>query len=320
MPSFRTVNYALRPHKNIERKLIAELLLGLSRRFDIADYRYIGLGSMWFSDFIILHRLTGIKDMISIEGAAGYGDRARFNAPFRVKVIDGDSTYVLEKVLRLPERRSIIWLDYDSGLEGAFFRDAELLCSELPSGSIVLFTLNTHPDRLRASDATGELREGEAALRELAGDLVPIHLPPEALSWNGFARLAAEIGFQHLARMGRRAAREEQFHPLLHFRYNDGAPMITIGGMIAHPQDSAELEACELQNRFDFVTGEEPFKISVPNLTLKEKAVIDQYLPADEPITSAVLAEVLGFRLPEAEVRGYERFYRQYPLFGEFSG
>ena len=43
--SFESINYMLRPNKNVERKLIARSLLRIGQRFPIRDYRYVGFGS-----------------------------------------------------------------------------------------------------------------------------------------------------------------------------------------------------------------------------------------------------------------------------------
>ncbi len=82
-PSFKTINYSIRPNKNVERKLIIEFLSALEQKFHISNYRYIGFGSMWFTDFILMHKALQINDMISIEESKSNEKRAEFNKPFR---------------------------------------------------------------------------------------------------------------------------------------------------------------------------------------------------------------------------------------------
>ena len=55
-----SINYELRPNKNVERKLFMEMFRRLEKRLNIQDdYRYIGLGGLWFSDFSMIHRMLG---------------------------------------------------------------------------------------------------------------------------------------------------------------------------------------------------------------------------------------------------------------------
>ena len=56
MPSFDAINYATRPNKNVERKLIFSSLRELDRSFDLSNHKYIGLGSVWFVDFVLAHK------------------------------------------------------------------------------------------------------------------------------------------------------------------------------------------------------------------------------------------------------------------------
>ena len=110
MNSYEKINYALRPNKNVERKLILECFNTLKAKFNIEAYRYIGLGSVWFSDFILFHKFANLKKMISIEISSK--NRFDFNSPFScVKVKLGKTTQVLPT---LPYRDpTICWLDYD---------------------------------------------------------------------------------------------------------------------------------------------------------------------------------------------------------------
>lgn len=45
MHSFEAINYALRPNKNVERKMILELLQALRTAFSLGSHQYVGFGS-----------------------------------------------------------------------------------------------------------------------------------------------------------------------------------------------------------------------------------------------------------------------------------
>jgi hypothetical protein len=315
MASFEEINYSIRPNKNVERKLIFEALQGLKPNFDIEKYRYVGLGSVWFVDFVLAHKLLFIDDLISIE-KPHYERRVNFNKPYRcIRVEPGDTTQVLPE-LKLKEKRTIIWLDYDSGLEGPMLGDLDIVCEQVQSGSIVLVTSNAHRNILFAKDEGGSELSKEASLRRFAGDLVPTSLPTEAFQKGNFPKLLASMLFDHLMRATRKTGRKERFIPMFSFFYKDNAPMITVGGMIANEQDAAALEGCDLSKKFDYMAGETQRTINVPPLTIKEKIALDRLLPSLEAPTEVEISD-LGFTLKQQQVADYHRFYKHYPTYGE---
>jgi len=82
MPSFDAINYSLRPSKSIQRQIVFSGVRMLQANLDLERLAYIGFGSIWFTDFVLAHKLLGIDDMWSIEcHDVGYR-RALFNAPY----------------------------------------------------------------------------------------------------------------------------------------------------------------------------------------------------------------------------------------------
>ena len=55
----RAINYVMRPAKNIERKMMGEVLARLSAIAPLSKYRYVGLGSEFFKDFVLYHQMLG---------------------------------------------------------------------------------------------------------------------------------------------------------------------------------------------------------------------------------------------------------------------
>ena len=54
--SFDKVNYSLRPAKQVERKVLVELLHQVSTAmpgYDVRNYTYVGFGSVYYTDFIL---------------------------------------------------------------------------------------------------------------------------------------------------------------------------------------------------------------------------------------------------------------------------
>ena len=109
--SYREIDYRIRPAKQAERIMMAESFKRL-RFANTESYQYVGLGSVYFSDFMLMHRALGTTKMVSIEKAVH--DKARFeaNLPFGcIEMLWGDTASELPKVDF--SLRSIVWLDYD---------------------------------------------------------------------------------------------------------------------------------------------------------------------------------------------------------------
>ncbi len=98
MASFESVNYTIRPNKNIERKLVFEALRVLRSSIPLNGYRYVGLGSLWFVDFILAHRYLSINNMVCIEYETE-AERVEFNRPYDcIEVLRGNTTDVLPTI------------------------------------------------------------------------------------------------------------------------------------------------------------------------------------------------------------------------------
>ena len=319
-PSFEKINYSVRPNKNVQRKLIVEILQRLGARYPISEYRYIGMGSMWFTDFALFHRALGIKDMISIERDAV--DRALFNAPFGcITVEEGETTSVLPD-LSLSEKPTLLWLDYDSGIEGPVLEDSRLASADLASMSILVLTVDASRTTLKETrDPNGEKLTREEALRFYCGELAPARLPKGAFSIQGYPRLLSRILTANVDHVLRKAGRTERYTKLFDFTYSDGTPMVTVGGMIASEGDRLLLRRCNLRNLSYLPEKDgivDQFKIDVPHLTPKEKMALDQILPSESHPSMETLATKVGFKLKPEHLRSYGRFYRHYPVFGEY--
>src|SRR4051812_40176503 len=88
--SYERVNYLLRPSKQVERKLFVETLHRLcTAGYQIANYTYLGMGSVYFADFLLFHKYLYIDRMVCAERTAPR--RMRFNLPFKFVQLRLDS-------------------------------------------------------------------------------------------------------------------------------------------------------------------------------------------------------------------------------------
>jgi len=312
--SFEAINYSLRPNKNVERKLIARILHAISKspRFDWREYRYLGLGSMWFVDFIMMHKSIGIGDLVTIEKEHSRARRVAFNVPFScVQVKIGMSTSVIRE---LPwDKRTIAWLDYDDQLRSYMFDDLNEIVVKSTSGDIIMVSVNAEASQLTVLE-NGVAVDPMLVLRGLVNQT---YIPVDAekrLSRNQFPTLVGDIMFNFLKSSVLSTTRDLDFFPLFNFAYADGAKMVTYGGMIVDKSDEKIMKELALQSSFEFVAQHGQFDIQVPHLTLKEKLEMDKRMPC----SSAPKPEELPFELKPTEIEAYMKFYRDYPMFSEF--
>src|ERR1017187_1505316 len=114
--SFKQFDYSLRPSKQVERKLMIEVLLKLSTAgYDISEYGYWGFGSPYYVDYVMFHKYLFIEKMVCVEWGA-IERRMRFNKPFKfIKLKLGPWNKHIRSI-RLTEKL-LVWLDYDRSLD-----------------------------------------------------------------------------------------------------------------------------------------------------------------------------------------------------------
>lgn len=315
--SLHRINYAVRPNKNVQRKLIIETLRNLKPEFGIRNYVYIGLGGMWFIDFILMHKHLDIYNMVSIEWEEN-AKRAEFNKPYAcISVEAGETTLVLPE-LKLAENRSIIWLDYNDSIDGPVIDDTRIICNNAMSGSIVLVTLNSNFSRLKKiRDPNNKLLNNEDTFRYYTKDLAPTKIPNKIFQKQNYPKFLASFIFNIVGHFIFKSGRGERFYPLFNYYYNDGSPMITVGGMIGNESDKTRLEKFREKNTLNYLGDEKnQRKITVPQLTPKEKIELDRLLPSNNPLKLNKLKKK-GIELKDEELKSYWQFYRYYPIFGE---
>lgn len=314
--SFERLNYSLRPNKNVERKLMAELLSALDADagFKLATYRYVGLSSVYFADAVLFHKRLGISDIVSIEKETSRKKRLEFNRPFScVRVEPGATKDVLPRLEWT--KPQVVWLDYDGGLALDQFSDFETLVAKLNSGDFIFISVNAEVAQLKGVTQDGEELPQQAALRQQVPDDA---IPPDVekrLTGVAFPALVGEIWDAYARSKVLGAGRGLRFFPLLNLTYADGARMVTYGGVLVNDEARIRLEALALNQRFDYVAQGPQFELAVPQLTHKEKQELDRLLPK----AKAPAAKDLPFELKDSEIEAYWKYYLHYPTYAEFA-
>ena len=307
--SYREIDYRIRPGKYVERMMMVEAFRRL-RFASVESYQYVGLGSVYFSDFMLIHRALGIQKMVSIERAVQDRDRFVGNIPFStVEMLWGDTATELAKVdLSL---RSIVWLDYDGRLSSSMLSDIANVVTRVTGGSVLAVTVQCKFDRV-----IGE-HGADASVQELVDTLgagrVAHDLKTTDIEGQGTGRLFRRIILEEINRAlsARNAVlhRTHQFEArqVFNFRYEDGVPMMTLAVVIVDAGQRGLLDLCSF-DALDFVrTGEEHFKIAIPKLTPREIKALEAQMPNDDPSKLSLGA------IPPRDAGQYTKLYRFFP-------
>lgn len=311
--SFEKINYSLRPAKNIERKMICELLQRLDRFHPIRRYRYLGFGSVYFSDFALFHRRLGISDMTSLERVASAGERVRFNRPYRcIEIVLQDSNAFLPTYDW--SKPGAAWLDYDSTLTASVLADVETAMLKAASGSFVAVTVNADQSAL-GDEGTVDAPNWVPAIEANVGpNLITPGTPDAKLRQWGLAELFWRIldeGSSRAidARNGPLATEDKVYRKqIMHLRYRDSSRMVTVAWVLHSERDRPRIEACDLTGLEYYSGGADAFEIDVPRLTFRELRFLEAELPKSPESAR------LKF-LPKEQVEMYERVYRFFPSF-----
>ena len=311
-PSFDKFNYTLRPSKQVERKLIVELLHKLSIEipdYDFGSYTYLGLGSVYYTDFVLFHKYLYIDRMICAE-SENIPKRMTFNRPY--DFIDLHMQPVSDVIPKLErDIRHLVWLDYDTGISEEQLWDIGGAIRVLAPGSFILITVDGEPripDDLEESEMSRDERKEVAVsrLEETFGSLFPEPLRVRDFTPHAFPEVLATIIGNQL-REAAKGRDNLEFAQLVNFRYKDGAQMVSLGGLVDCPERITSVRSSRVMDLTFVNEGATPLAISVPPLTAREKLWLDQQ-PED--------AE-LAFEVEESMVRSFRQYRRYYPSYHE---
>ena len=318
MPSFDVINYSLRPAKSIQQQLVFDGIRRLGQELGFDDTPYIGLSSVWFTDFILAHKVLGIRQMISIEREEIALARARFNRPFRtVTVEEGEAGEVLQRLYGEPDLRDrpwIVWLDYDGALDERMLDDLRSIIEDAPSNTIMLTTFNAHEGSYArlANDGVQERRE---QLAELFGAAFPDDVPQKGLKGGRLVNLLADLTLEKFAEYANGSGRTGGFQQAFRMVYADGAPMVTVGGILPSRGNRTVIRGVVENADWHCILDE---AIEAPPLTTLEALALQAQHPRDAPLTRAEV-QSLGFDLREDQLRTFARYYRQYPSYARIA-
>lgn len=313
--SFRKIDYSLRPAKHAERRMFVEIIRRLAVFQPVEDYRYIGFGSVWFSDFILFHKALGIRNMLSIEGSQGARERIEANKPFQISVEYENSSVVLPRIGW--EQRSVVWLDYDDPLNNTMLEDVATVAGHAVSGTLLAVSVQcmkapqyAEAERQRATD-----ENAISAIDRFRNDFGNHRVPHDATDgdltgwpYGNVARkmIRSEID-SRLSMRNLAAENKLRFEHICDIEYQDDAKMATIVGIIVSELEMERFESCRFGN-IDFIAEfDRSVRIEMPKLTIRELRKLEQLLPGGDPLEVG--------HIPMSEATKFRRMYRYFPNF-----
>ena len=183
------INYTLRPAKHVERKMLCETFARLSALDNLRNFRYIGMGSAYFTDFCLFHKAIGLTKLLSIESEdEGYQKkRILFNIPYScIEVKFGLSYDVLPKLPKSKwQNKCIVWLDYVEKLKDKMLGDIDIVIFNLKPGSIFLLTVNIEREDQIKEDLQGlKITDQEYRIKMLEENVGKDNVPLRAYDMN----------------------------------------------------------------------------------------------------------------------------------------
>jgi hypothetical protein len=295
------ISYARRPAKHVQRRMVVDALRRMRAFSELPEYQYVGFGGMEFVDFELVHRELGISNMVSIELDSAHAARYRFNVPFAtVRLFFDRASAVLPGLLDEPVLR-VVWLDYECSLNLEVLQDLGTALRRLIPGSALVISVNAQSP----SPATTRLKQFTA---NVGADRVPSGATDATLARWGWAQASYDVltadAEAETARRGDGCAFEQVFH----FRYADGARMLTWGGVLVGPANRPAFAAADFPSLDQVRTpGDPPYEIMPPLLTMREALHLNAQLPNAAP------DELHAQGISADDLRSYTDLYRWYP-------
>lgn len=312
-PSFKGVNYSIRPSKTIQRALVFLGLRSLQEHVNWTKASYVGMGSIWFTDFVLAHKTLGLNRMVSIEGHEIGFRRAVFNKPYRFVRMKNGLTYdviptLFENEVRFPVNPAIIWLDYDEAVDEQKLDEIRYVVENATDDSVLLVTFNC-----KDSKYGNTVFERQERIQELFGNFTPQKIKGGRVSGLNLGKTLGELTEKVMTSTSLKIRKTNDCVPAFRIVYQDSATMVTVGAIFPRASKRAAVKKTVSAKSW---TGRPENPVVAPHLTSKEASILQANLPIRGNLTREAVQN-LGFDLEEEQIAAFSAFYRYYPTFAQ---
>jgi hypothetical protein len=323
--SFYKINYYLRTRKQIERKIIIEILNSLP---GIRNFHYLGMGSITYYDFILFHKYLQIANMTSLD-AAKTVKRFAFNKPYDfITFINANSTEFLEEYDF--SANQLIWLDYDSQFYDfstgvkyqPIFDDISLIIANANPQTVVIVTISSKSQYSRIKGRALFMSEFSGNLPHTLSD-TQLVIEKDKFT-DKYKYMVQHIIIRHIE--DKQKFSSIKFRKLFSFSYEDGAEMYTLGGIIDEESRISDVEKLFPGNDFINADIDHITIIDVPILTYKEKLYLDSRIfelktgvqdKTDDEIYSGLMQSLMFEMESPNALKSYIKYCRYFPQYYE---
>ncbi|WP_309087249.1 O-methyltransferase [Domibacillus sp.] len=318
--SATTLPYNLRTNKAVDRSIFMEFLMKMNAYKPIEQYTYIGFGATHMEDFKLVHSLFGISDLISIEMDSSIFQRQKFNKPINCIQLNNctSGTFIDEYDF---DNNCIIWLDYVVPRQlSEQIREFQSLIKKCGAYDLIKISVNANPDALGnfengvSRQITFEKRLEK--LKSRIGQFLDESVSPEDMTKDRLPGVLAKALLNAANDINRRS--HLQFYPVSSFAYTDvNHQMLTLSGILLE-KDSEFLSKIELEKwPYYYGTDRKIHKINLPDLTFKERLIIDSLLPCQDTEEITTQLDYKGITSFEQDLMNYIQYYRHFPSFSK---
>jgi len=317
-PSYEKINYMLRPRKQIERKILIELfqkLQNYNKKINLVEYHYIGLGSVYYYDFILFHKFLNINKMISLD-KENTKKRFEFNKPY--DFIEFRNVSTTDFLLNYNFKdKLLIWLDYDSMLydikddakNDSILNDIEEITKKSKVNDFFILTIDVtcpeNPEQKQNFLNCFDIYISSKFKKEKF--IYPLH----------YHCVIQDILLNYIEE--HQKFQDVKFRKLFSFNYKDSAYMYTLGGIY---DESDKFQKSFSNETFVTINKEKIINIDVPILTYREKLYLDSEISKlkkrivrnnKEKLLNSLEFEIRSLE----ELKSYLTYYKYYPQYFE---
>ena len=220
---------------------------------------------------------------------------------------------VLPQIDQFEEKMNLVWLDYDGAFSEGMLSDIETLCRRLYVGSMFFISCNY--------SFAGKASEKRSAFEKSVGDYFEPDIEKSRYTNNGIPLIIQELINNLILKVLEKrnrsdSSRNVQYMQLLFLKYKDGAPMLTIGGILVDDELKDRIINSNILQKLIYCSRDnECFNIEVPKLTYKEIQLVLREIPITDKEYEENKERFHGIGLDE--IRKFEKIYRYYPYYTE---